>query len=284
LRKPLARPATRSRARPLVTGVFAVPTSRTTDLQALPRSPLTDSNRRPPPYHGSLGAVRAYTGGHSGARLSCTSAVRDCWQCPRVAARALAHVPVSYPWCVVCFQNGGRLGAQTEVRSWASRVPRRTRCEMRASSTSSRSLALRHESTTFPRRLSRPETPVIGRRTCPRATGGGARRIAVLPPERVTPSVRHAREADWRSLFADQLVQPRCRSVSRAEMVTAASRSRASARARAPADEASAAPRADRPSGHPRARRDRAGPGGLRSAATPCSCRARRRPHESSGR
>jgi len=36
-------------------------------------SPLTDSNRRPPPYHGGSGAVRAITAGHRRARFSCKS-------------------------------------------------------------------------------------------------------------------------------------------------------------------------------------------------------------------
>ena len=34
-------------------------------------SPLTDSNRRPPPCHGSPGAVLAYTAGHSRHDFSC---------------------------------------------------------------------------------------------------------------------------------------------------------------------------------------------------------------------
>jgi hypothetical protein len=40
-------------------------------LQALYRSPLTDSNRRPPPYHGGFGASRAYTRDHSRHSFSC---------------------------------------------------------------------------------------------------------------------------------------------------------------------------------------------------------------------
>ena len=39
------------------------------------QSPLTDSNRRPPPYHGGLGEVPACTRGHSRARLACKSDV-----------------------------------------------------------------------------------------------------------------------------------------------------------------------------------------------------------------
>src|SRR3954470_24594474 len=39
-------------------------------------SPLTDSNRRPPPYHGGLGAVLASTVGHRRARFACKLASR----------------------------------------------------------------------------------------------------------------------------------------------------------------------------------------------------------------
>ena len=68
-------------------------------------SPLTDSNRRPPPYHGSSGAVTACTPNHPRSRLSCRSNTRECRQCPPVTARAQADVPVWYPRRVVCFQN-----------------------------------------------------------------------------------------------------------------------------------------------------------------------------------
>ena len=37
------------------------------------QSPLTDSNRRPPPYHGGSQAVLAGTAGHSRSRFSCKS-------------------------------------------------------------------------------------------------------------------------------------------------------------------------------------------------------------------
>ena len=40
-------------------------------------SPLTDSNRRPPPYHGGSGAVLAGTAGHARSRFSCKSSLRD---------------------------------------------------------------------------------------------------------------------------------------------------------------------------------------------------------------
>jgi len=36
-------------------------------------SPLTDSNRRPPPYHGGFGAALAGMAGHSRSRFSCKS-------------------------------------------------------------------------------------------------------------------------------------------------------------------------------------------------------------------
>ncbi len=48
-------------------------------------SPLPDSNRGPPPYHGSSEAVTAYTPGHLRSRSSCK--------------------PVSYPRPVVCLLN-----------------------------------------------------------------------------------------------------------------------------------------------------------------------------------
>ena len=43
--------------------------TRTPHLQGFCASPLTDSNRRPPPYHGGFGAVRAFTAEHRQARL-----------------------------------------------------------------------------------------------------------------------------------------------------------------------------------------------------------------------
>jgi hypothetical protein len=42
-------------------------------LQGFCASPLTDSNRRPPPYHGSLGASRTGTRDHSRHSFSCKS-------------------------------------------------------------------------------------------------------------------------------------------------------------------------------------------------------------------
>ena len=55
-------------------------------------SPLTDSNRRPPPYHGGLGAVLAYTAGHSRSRFPCKSAHHDVSAVP-ARARACSS------WC-----------------------------------------------------------------------------------------------------------------------------------------------------------------------------------------
>jgi hypothetical protein len=50
-------------------------TTELADLQVFPwsASPLTDSNRRPPPYHGGSGAALAGTAGHSRSRFSCKS-------------------------------------------------------------------------------------------------------------------------------------------------------------------------------------------------------------------
>ena len=73
-------------------------------------SPLTDSNRRPPPYHGGSEAVTAYTTGHPRPRLSCKSALPDVSMCPHVTARVLPDVPVSYPRTVACSQNIRRRG------------------------------------------------------------------------------------------------------------------------------------------------------------------------------
>jgi hypothetical protein len=61
-----------------LTGRCSAVLARTTelaDLQVFPerRSPLTDSNRRPPPYHGGLEAVLAGTPGHKWTRSSCKS-------------------------------------------------------------------------------------------------------------------------------------------------------------------------------------------------------------------
>src|SRR5215218_637155 len=39
------------------------------------QEPLTDSNRRPPPYHGGFGASRAYTRDHPRRIFSCKSAL-----------------------------------------------------------------------------------------------------------------------------------------------------------------------------------------------------------------
>jgi len=44
-------------------------------LRTFCESPLTDSNRRPPPYHGGFGASRAYTDDHSRHSFSCKSLI-----------------------------------------------------------------------------------------------------------------------------------------------------------------------------------------------------------------
>jgi hypothetical protein len=49
------------------------PRPRKSRFAGLLQSPLTDSNRRPPPYHGGFGASRAYTRDHSGRTFSCKS-------------------------------------------------------------------------------------------------------------------------------------------------------------------------------------------------------------------
>ncbi len=66
-------------------------------LQGFSASPLTDSNRRPPPYHGGSGAVLAGTAGHSRSRFSCKSGLRAVSPVSARARACSADVPVSYP-------------------------------------------------------------------------------------------------------------------------------------------------------------------------------------------
>jgi hypothetical protein len=66
------------------------------------QSPLTDSNRRPPPYHGSSAAVLAGTTGRSRSRSPCKSTFEACRQCHRMSPGVGADVPASYPRLVVC--------------------------------------------------------------------------------------------------------------------------------------------------------------------------------------
>jgi hypothetical protein len=73
---------------PRCTRVLHEQTTRYAYLQAFRRSPLTDSNRRPPPYHGSSEPVTACTRGHSRARLSWKSIVRNVLAVP---ARDRSH-------------------------------------------------------------------------------------------------------------------------------------------------------------------------------------------------
>lgn len=95
--------------------------------QAKPESPLTDSNRRPPPYHGGSGAVLAGTVEHARARLSCNRRFEARRECPRVPARDRADVPVSYPRGVVnsldSKQRLGRAGRQGR-REYTGGTPR----------------------------------------------------------------------------------------------------------------------------------------------------------------
>jgi hypothetical protein len=61
-------------------------------LQAFRRGPLTDSNRRPPPYHGGSGAVTADTAGHSRARCACNPGAL--WM-----SAVIARVRACSVWC-----------------------------------------------------------------------------------------------------------------------------------------------------------------------------------------
>ena len=72
---------------PQCTRVLHEQATRNAYLQAFCESPLTDSNRRPPPYHGGSGAVLACTPGHSRSCFSCKSGLRMCLAVP---ARARA--------------------------------------------------------------------------------------------------------------------------------------------------------------------------------------------------
>ncbi len=62
-------------------------------LQDFSRSPLTDSNRRPPPYHGGSQAVRAGTARHSRSCFPANLAFAACLPCPRVPTRARLMYP-----------------------------------------------------------------------------------------------------------------------------------------------------------------------------------------------
>ena len=76
------------------------------------RSPLTDSNRRPPPYHGGSQAVLAGMAGHSRLFISRfllqIGSLGVCLRCPRVPARAQPDVPSRTRGFVVCSRNRER--------------------------------------------------------------------------------------------------------------------------------------------------------------------------------
>jgi hypothetical protein len=73
------------------------------------QSPLTDSNRRPPPYHGSLRVSRAYTRDHSRHDFSWKSVDLSARDASRDVARVVSDVSVLCPRRVVCSYNGGNL-------------------------------------------------------------------------------------------------------------------------------------------------------------------------------
>jgi len=92
---PLVRKCTRlvPAARP----TFVAAGNTKSPLQGFPVSPLTDSNRRPPPYHGGSGAVLASIAGHSRPRSACKLVSYGSPAVP-VRARACPRVPVlMYP-------------------------------------------------------------------------------------------------------------------------------------------------------------------------------------------
>lgn len=64
------------------------------------QSPLTDSNRRPPPYHGGFGASRAYTGDHARHTYSSNSHGSDRRRC--VARRRACR----FLMCPSCVRGG----------------------------------------------------------------------------------------------------------------------------------------------------------------------------------
>src|SRR5206468_6844938 len=75
---------------------FSNQTSENADLQALRESPLTDSNRRPPPYHGTSQA----TGGNRSQRFSLVSAAlvtpRFAHDCHRLQPRGSIKAPSTH--------------------------------------------------------------------------------------------------------------------------------------------------------------------------------------------
>jgi hypothetical protein len=87
---------------------------------ALLQSPLTDSNRRPPPYHGSSGRYWQARAGTRGHVSPANRALQVCRPCPRAPARAQAGVPVSFPRAVYRLANR----QPSRPRYFALRLPR----------------------------------------------------------------------------------------------------------------------------------------------------------------
>ncbi len=126
------------------------------------QSPLTDSNRRPPPYHGGSGVIRAGTAGHQRSRFSCNRASAVCQPCPRVPARAQPAVPVSYPRTVVYSPNEQQL-----IRArMPCADPGRCRFRPRRRQHSRRASDRRHSEAPFARGA-RPPTRARERRVLP---------------------------------------------------------------------------------------------------------------------
>jgi hypothetical protein len=84
----------------------------------LSESPLTDSNRRPPPYHGGFGASHAYTRDHSDAVSPANRAGPGAADASRDVSRVVSDVSVLCPLRVGETDNGV-YATQGEARSWA---------------------------------------------------------------------------------------------------------------------------------------------------------------------
>ena len=68
------------------------PGQQPANMQALRESPLSDSNRRPLPYHGRTGVFRAFTDAHWRARVACKS--------PEVGNRSVVGLHNKVPGCL----------------------------------------------------------------------------------------------------------------------------------------------------------------------------------------
>jgi hypothetical protein len=71
-------------------------------------SPLTDSNRRPPPYHGGSGGSHAYTRVQSRHSLPANRAKRGVMDASRDVVRVVSDVSVLCPWAVDDADNAER--------------------------------------------------------------------------------------------------------------------------------------------------------------------------------